>query len=120
MHLEKGDYGAAVKDCDAAVERGRELRADFKLIAKALARKGAALAKAGDLPAAVEAYQKSLTEHRCGLPSCAGRRRLACAKGEKLPNLLLMILRVCGAGLCPQVTIFPDIICLCADSGLVS
>ena len=28
---------------------------------------GATLAKAGDLPAAVEAYQKSLTEHRCGL-----------------------------------------------------
>lgn len=81
VHLEKGDYGEAVKDCDAAVERGRELRADFKLIAKALARKGAALAKAGDLPAAVEAYQKSLTEHRCGLPpsmvetgACGGER----------------------------------------------
>ena len=67
MHLEKGDYGEAVTDCDAAVERGRELRADFKLIAKALARKAAALAKAGDLAAAVEAYQKSLTEHRCGI-----------------------------------------------------
>jgi tetratricopeptide (TPR) repeat protein len=64
VHLEAGDYAAAVKDCDAAVERGRELRADFKLIAKALARKGAALAKAGDLESAVAAYHKSLTEHR--------------------------------------------------------
>ena len=50
VHLEAGDYAAAVKDCDAAVERGRELRADFKLIAKALARKGAALAKAAGAP----------------------------------------------------------------------
>ncbi len=39
VHFEKGDYEACVTDCDRAVERGRELRADFKLVAKALARK---------------------------------------------------------------------------------
>jgi tetratricopeptide (TPR) repeat protein len=72
VHLEAGDFAAAVKDCDAAVERGRELRADFKLIAKALARKGAALAKAGDLYGAEAAYHKSLTEHRrASPPGCA-------------------------------------------------
>ena len=62
--LESGDAPGAVKDCDAAVELGRSLRADFKLVAKALARKGAALAKQGDLEAAISCYQKSLTEHR--------------------------------------------------------
>lgn len=62
--LESGDAAGAAADCDAAVELGRSRRADFKLIAKALARKGAALAKQGDLEAAIACYQKSLTEHR--------------------------------------------------------
>lgn len=62
--LESGDAAGTVEDCDAAVELGRSLRADFKLVAKALARKGAALAKQGDLEAAIACYQKSLTEHR--------------------------------------------------------
>ena len=39
VHFEKGDYDVCAADCDRAVERGRELRADFKLVAKALARK---------------------------------------------------------------------------------
>lgn len=45
MHFEKGDYESAIADCDKAVERGRELRADYALIARALARKGNALVK---------------------------------------------------------------------------
>lgn len=45
VHYEKGDYAAAIADCDKAVERGRELRADYALIARALARKGNALVK---------------------------------------------------------------------------
>lgn len=64
MHFEKGDYEEAIKDCDAAVEKGRELRADYALVARALARKGNALAKLGRLEDAVTAYNKSLTEHR--------------------------------------------------------
>ena len=47
-----------------AVERGRELRADYKLVARALTRKGNALAKQGLLEEAITVYQKSLTEHR--------------------------------------------------------
>lgn len=64
MHFEKGDYDAAIADCDKAVERGRELRADYSLVARALARKGNALAKQGKLEEAVGAYNKSLMEHR--------------------------------------------------------
>lgn len=64
-HFEQGGYDACVADCDAAVERGREVRADYKLMARALARKGNALVKKGELEEAVAVYQKSLTEHRC-------------------------------------------------------
>lgn len=48
----------------AAVQRGRELRADYKLVARAMTRKGNALVKQGKLEEAVQVYQKSLTEHR--------------------------------------------------------
>jgi len=58
------DLALCVADCDAAVSRGRELRADFALVSRALTRKGNALTKMGDLEAAVGAYGKALTEHR--------------------------------------------------------
>ena len=64
VHFEMGDYEACIKDCDKAVERGRELRLDYKLIGKALARKGNALVKLDRLEEAVEVYHKALTEHR--------------------------------------------------------
>eukprot|EP00878_Enallax_costatus_P004085 GHUV01004311.1.p1 GENE.GHUV01004311.1~~GHUV01004311.1.p1 ORF type:complete len:462 (+),score=153.33 GHUV01004311.1:746-2131(+) len=64
VHFEKGDYEECIKDCDSAVEKGRELRADYGVIAKALARKGNALVKLGQLEEAIAAYNKSLTEHR--------------------------------------------------------
>ena len=61
-------YDECIKDCDKAVERGRELRADFKMVARALTRKGTALAKLAknskDYDIAIEAFQKALTEHR--------------------------------------------------------
>ena len=62
--LEAGDTDGAIADCEAAVEQGRAVRADYGSIAKALARKGAALVKAGRLEAGIAAYGKSLTEHR--------------------------------------------------------
>ena len=62
--FEKGDYEAAVKACEKAVEEGREIYADFKMIAKSYARIGSAYEKLGDLPKAIENFQKSLTEHR--------------------------------------------------------
>jgi len=62
--FEKGDYQACIADCQQAVEYGREVLADFKLIAKAFGRLGSAYEKLGDLGNAVEYYQRSLTEHR--------------------------------------------------------
>uniref|UniRef100_A0A7N0TBP3 STI1 domain-containing protein n=1 Tax=Kalanchoe fedtschenkoi TaxID=63787 RepID=A0A7N0TBP3_KALFE len=68
VYLEMGRYEDCIKDCDRAVERGRELRADFKMIARALTRKGTALVKMAkcskDYEPAIESYQKALTEHR--------------------------------------------------------
>ncbi|PKS08318.1 hypothetical protein jhhlp_005262 [Lomentospora prolificans] len=63
-YFEKGDYQACVDACTKAVEEGRSLYADFKMIAKSYARIGTAYEKLGDLTLAVENYQKSLTEHR--------------------------------------------------------
>ena len=37
VHLEMGDAAECIKDCDEAVTRARELRADYKLVAKARA-----------------------------------------------------------------------------------
>ncbi|KAG8374760.1 hypothetical protein BUALT_Bualt10G0029300 [Buddleja alternifolia] len=68
VYLEMGKYGECIKDCDKAVERGRELRSDFKMVARALTRKGTALAKMAkcskDYEPAIETFQKALTEHR--------------------------------------------------------
>ncbi|CAH8310847.1 unnamed protein product [Eruca vesicaria subsp. sativa] len=68
VFLEMGKYEECIQDCDKAVERGRELRFDFKMIAKALTRKGSALVKMAkssrDFEPAIETFQKALTEHR--------------------------------------------------------
>ncbi|XP_058104591.1 hsp70-Hsp90 organizing protein 3-like [Magnolia sinica] len=68
VYMEMGKYEDCIKDCDKAVDRGRELRSDFKMIAKALTRKGTALVKLAkcskDYEPAIEAFQKALTEHR--------------------------------------------------------
>jgi stress-induced-phosphoprotein 1 len=63
-HFEKGDYDACITDCKAAIEHGREIMADFKVIAKAFGRMGSAYEKQGDMANAVEYFQRSLTEHR--------------------------------------------------------
>lgn len=68
VYLEIGKYEECIRDCDKAVERGRELRSDFKMIARALTRKGSALVKMAkcskDYEPAIETFQKALTEHR--------------------------------------------------------
>ncbi|XP_072989022.1 hsp70-Hsp90 organizing protein-like [Typha latifolia] len=68
VYLEMGKYDECIKDCDKAVERGRELRSDFKMVARALTRKGTALVKLSkiskDYDVAIETFQKALTEHR--------------------------------------------------------
>ncbi|XVF13314.1 hypothetical protein REPUB_Repub08aG0198100 [Reevesia pubescens] len=68
VYVEMGKYEDCIKDCDKAVERGRELRSDFKMVARALTRKGTALVKMAktskDYEPAIETFQKALTEHR--------------------------------------------------------
>ncbi|CAH9086216.1 unnamed protein product [Cuscuta europaea] len=68
VYLEMGKYEDCIKDCDKAVERGRELRSDFKMVARALTRKGTAMTKTAkcskDYDPAIETFQKALTEHR--------------------------------------------------------
>jgi len=63
-HYEKGEYDEAIKACEKAVEEGREIYADFKMIAKSYARIGSSYEKKGDLTKAIENFKKSLTEHR--------------------------------------------------------
>jgi stress-induced-phosphoprotein 1 len=62
--FEKSDYEGAIAACKEAVEYGREVYADFKMIAKSYARIGTSYEKLGDHAQAIENYQKSLTEHR--------------------------------------------------------
>ncbi|KAG2448193.1 hypothetical protein HYH02_006778 [Chlamydomonas schloesseri] len=64
VYFEQGEFEKCIADCDAAVDKGRELRADFKVIARALTRKGNALVKLNKLEEAIAVYNKSLMEHR--------------------------------------------------------
>mmetsp|Transcript_4544 Transcript_4544/g.5403 ORF Transcript_4544/g.5403 Transcript_4544/m.5403 type:complete len:573 (-) Transcript_4544:1552-3270(-) len=61
---EKGDYDTAIKTCETAIEQGREVRVDYKIIAKSFARIGNAYLKKNDLQSAAKYFDKSLTEHR--------------------------------------------------------
>ena len=64
VRYEMGEYEACIADCDAALEKAREIRSEFTQVARALSRKGTALKKMGKLREALECFQKSLTEHR--------------------------------------------------------
>lgn len=63
-YFEKGDFDKCIEACNTAVEEGREIYADFKIMAKSYARMGSAYERNGDLEKAVENYNRSLTEHR--------------------------------------------------------
>ncbi|KAL0581225.1 Hsp90 cochaperone [Marasmius crinis-equi] len=63
-YFEQGDYDKAIEVCQKAVDEGRDIRADYKLIAKAYGRTGSAYQKKNDLPSAIKFFEKSLTEHR--------------------------------------------------------
>ncbi|WFC99892.1 Hsp90 cochaperone [Malassezia yamatoensis] len=64
VYYEQGQYDECIKTCEKAVEEGRALRADYKLVAKAFGRIGSAYVKQDNLDQAIEYFQRSLTEHR--------------------------------------------------------
>lgn len=64
VYFEQGDYDKCIETCEKAVEEGRGLRVDYKLLAKALGRVGSAYTQKGDLASAKKYFQKSLSEHR--------------------------------------------------------
>lgn len=64
VYFERQEYDECIKQCQLAIDVGRENRADFKLIAKALSRMASSYAKKDDLEQARTYFQKSLSEHR--------------------------------------------------------
>jgi len=64
VYFEQGEYDHCIQICEKAIDEGRSLRADYKLIAKALGRVGSAYGKKGDSASAIKYLEKSLAEHR--------------------------------------------------------
>ncbi|KAI9144276.1 stress-induced-phosphoprotein 1-like protein [Paraphysoderma sedebokerense] len=62
--FEMKNYEECIKLCEKAVEVGREIRADFKLIARAYGRMGNSFFQMNDFDSAITYFNKSLTEHR--------------------------------------------------------
>jgi stress-induced-phosphoprotein 1 len=63
-YFEEGKYQECIDECKKAVDIGRENQADYKVIAKAMARIGNAYIKLENLKDAMYWYEKSLAEHR--------------------------------------------------------
>ncbi|TFJ85938.1 hypothetical protein NSK_002758 [Nannochloropsis salina CCMP1776] len=63
VFFEQGNFTKTVAQCDEAIQVGRANRAPYPEVAKALVRKGKALAKQGDLANAIEAYRDAQMEH---------------------------------------------------------
>ena len=64
VYFEKGELDTCIQTCEKAVEEGRAMLADYKLVAKAFGRIGTAYLKKDDLEQAITYFEKSLTEHR--------------------------------------------------------
>jgi len=64
VRFEQSKYEECISDCKEAIETGRSVRADFKIIARAYERMGNAFVKVGRLEEAAKAYSDSLVENR--------------------------------------------------------
>lgn len=64
VYFEQKNFQECIKQCEKAVDVGRENRADFKIIAKAYSRMASAYQQLEDLKNALTYFQKSLAEHR--------------------------------------------------------
>ncbi|KAJ1882303.1 Hsp90 cochaperone, partial [Kickxella alabastrina] len=64
VYFEMGKYEECIETAKQAVDVGRENRAEYKHIAKAMGRIGTAYSKVDNLDKAIEYYNRSLTEFR--------------------------------------------------------
>jgi stress-induced-phosphoprotein 1 len=64
VFYEEGKFEECIDECKKAIDIGRETQADYKLIAKAMARIANAYIKVENLKDALYWYEKSLAEHR--------------------------------------------------------
>jgi tetratricopeptide (TPR) repeat protein len=64
VYFEQKEFDKCIKECEKAIEIGRENRADFKLIAKSFLRIGNAYKRLKDYVNAKIYYEKSMSEHR--------------------------------------------------------
>lgn len=64
VYFEEKNYDECIKQCEKGIEVGRENRADYKLISKALSRIGNAYRKMEQYKLAKTYYEKSLSEYR--------------------------------------------------------
>ena len=64
VYFERKEYEICIKQCEKGIEVGREIRADFKLIAKAFDRIGNTYRKLEDYKQAKTYYEKAMSEHR--------------------------------------------------------
>jgi stress-induced-phosphoprotein 1 len=62
--FEMENFEDCIETCKQAVDKGRDLRADYKLIGRALGRIGSAYVKLDDLDNAIKYFHSSLAEHR--------------------------------------------------------
>ncbi|KAJ7379800.1 Stress-induced-phosphoprotein 1 [Desmophyllum pertusum] len=64
VYFEQGRFDECIEECEKAITLGRQQTVDYKIIGKAYARIGNAYSKQGKLKEALDAYNKSLVEHR--------------------------------------------------------
>jgi len=64
VYLEMKEYEKCRETCEKAIDLARETRADFKLVARILARVAASYEKENNAEKAMEWYNRSLAEHR--------------------------------------------------------
>lgn len=64
VYFEQNLHDKCVETCQKAIDVGRENKADYKLIAKAIARIGNSYYKQKDLENALKYYNSSISEHR--------------------------------------------------------
>ena len=64
VKFEQKEYDACIEMCKKAIEVGRSMRADYKIVAKSFARIGNAYKAMDKFPEAIKAFEDSLMEDR--------------------------------------------------------